>query len=85
MSEFFNGVRNGRGFYQYSNGDTYMGGWKDGKKSGVAQVYYASSRITFEGNFFEGLKHGKGTMKYDDGRSVEQDWNAGALLEEIEI
>jgi hypothetical protein len=62
-----NGVADG----QFSNGDTYKGGWKDGKPDGVGTMRYALGGA-YEGEWKNGLRNGKGVMSFSgSGRRAE--------------
>nr|CAI5831337.1 unnamed protein product [Callosobruchus analis] len=43
------------------NGDTYVGEWRDDKKTGML-IYQNGNR--YEGNFFNDVKHGKGRFYF---------------------
>lgn len=54
------GVRHGKGVYQYVDGQTYMGDWKDGRMHGYGKLYYQDKKLRYEGEFYQGLFHGHG-------------------------
>ena len=64
--EWFNDLREGRGFERYSNNNSYFGGFSQGKAHGIG-VYKWSNGEVYDGEWSEGLKHGHGVWKSADG------------------
>lgn len=56
----------------FINGNKYVGGYKDGLKSGECKVYFASGG-RYEGNFERDVMHGRGTYYYPSGISETGD------------
>ena len=54
-------VREGKGIYQYKDGQTYLGDWKEGKMDGYGKLYYKNKKLRYEGAFKKGLFNGSGT------------------------
>ena len=57
----------------FSNGDQYVGEFKDGKRHGQGTYTYVSG-ATYVGEFKNGRKHGKGTMTYAYGDQYVGEW-----------
>lgn len=51
------GIRNGKGKYQYANGDKYDGDFKNNKKHGIGRLIY-KEKGEYYGLWENGLKHG---------------------------
>ena len=54
------------GFYSYSNGDEYLGEWKDNNKHGQGTLTFASGN-KYVGEFKDGEQHGQGTFTFHNG------------------
>lgn len=65
--------RHGRGVYNFNNGDTYLGFWKDDKFSGQGVYLYLNGDI-YQGKFVDGRKHGRGVYKYKAGTMYDGEW-----------
>ena len=52
---------NGQGTYIYTNGDKFVGNWKNGKYHGHGTFTYPDG-IMYVGEFKDGLKNGQGTL-----------------------
>lgn len=72
------GEKHGKGIMHYSNGDVYIGEWKNNKKDGIGVYSYASGD-KYEGEYRYGIRHGQGsyyfkatneqyTGQYEDGK-----------------
>ncbi|PFH36357.1 MORN repeat-containing protein [Besnoitia besnoiti] len=60
LGHFREGQRDASGALLYANGDMYIGGWKNGKKSGFGRYTYASDKSQLIGVWQQGrLKHGR--------------------------
>lgn len=66
--EILNGRRNGYGEMIYTNGDTYLGYWKDDKHEGTGTYTYFNGD-KYVGNFNNNLKNGNGTFYYYKSKS----------------
>ena len=66
VGDYLNGKREGKGVYEYNNGDRYEGDYKDDLKDGKG-VYEFKNGDKYEGEYKEGFFHGKGKYEYGDG------------------
>lgn len=66
---------------EYSGGQTYVGEWADGVRSGFGKYTLADGTV-FEGQFMKDKKHGAGTLCRPDGRVTGQLWENGKLVGE---
>ena len=57
---------NGFGTYNWSNGDKYVGEWKNGKRYGKGKLTW-SDGVTYEGEWKNNKMHGKGTYIWKNG------------------
>jgi hypothetical protein len=57
---------NCQGTYIYSDGEQYVGGWKDDKKNGQG-IYTYPNGDKYVGEFKDSKRHGQGTYIYSDG------------------
>lgn len=64
------GTYHGQGIYQYCNGDSYEGEWKNNKKDGKG-VYCYNNGDRYEGEYSEGRKNGHGKFVYSNGDIFE--------------
>lgn len=61
FGKVINGLRQGRGRTQMSNGNTaYEGNYVDGKRDGFGVYYYKSGKLCYAGNWKENLRDGTG-------------------------
>ena len=58
---------NGYGTYTWTNGDKYVGEFKNGKIHGQGTHTWADGK-KYDGEFIDGKQHGQGTWTYEDGR-----------------
>lgn len=56
----------GEGMMFFSNGDQYLGSWKNGLFEGKGVYRYANGE-SYEGGFMRGARHGEGKYRYSDG------------------
>jgi len=70
---------NGEGTYIWSNGDQYIGGWKNGNKHGKGTYTYALG-YQYIGEFKNGKVHGQGTMSSPDGNPNPLEFKNGELI-----
>src|ERR1017187_4268920 len=69
--------KNGTGTFIFSNGDKYDGQWKDGKKEGRGEYWWANG-ITYIGDFTNDNAIGYGLIIYKD-----KSWFAGTVINSI--
>ena len=76
-----NGEYNGQGTYTWSNGDKYVGEWKDGKENGQGTITktYRDGKFIYVGEWKDAKKHGQGTMTYPGGEKCEGEWVKGGF------
>lgn len=54
-------LREGKGLYQHSDGQTYIGDWHLGKMHGLGKLYYSNKKLRYEGEFKNDMFDGNGT------------------------
>ena len=54
------------GTYRFSNGDQYVGNWKNGKRTGQGTYTWPDGE-KYVGAFKDGMKNGHGTIYFSDG------------------
>ena len=64
------------GTHKYSNGDIYIGGFKNGLKDGKGK-YIWKSGDQYDGEWIDDMKDGMGRFYYVDGRSRLGEWENG--------
>jgi len=64
---------NGSGTYKWSDGDVYVGQWKDGIQNGQA-TYKFSNGDVYEGQYKDGKMNGQGTYKFSKGEVYVGQW-----------
>jgi len=64
---------NGQGTLTYSNGDRYVGEWRNGKKHGKGSYTYANGTKCF-GEYKNDLLNGKARCTFADGDVLEGIW-----------
>ena len=69
--------KNGTGTMIFSNGDKYDGQWKDGKREGRGEYWWANG-ITYIGDFTNNYIIGYGLILYAD-----KSWFAGTLINSV--
>ena len=62
--------------YTYSNGDKYVGEYKDDKEHGQGTFTW-SNGDKYVGEFKDGKKHGQGTYIKPEGRKYVGEWKDG--------
>ncbi len=70
-----------QGTYTWTNGDQYVGEWKDGRMHGQGTYTYATGR-RYVGEYKNAKKHGQGTFTYPDGSKAEGIWKENIFLYE---
>ena len=70
-----NKIENGQGTYIFSDGENYVGEWKDGEENGQG-TYTFSDGAKYVGEFKFGKRNGQGTYTfYDGGKYVGEFFN----------
>ena len=64
---------NGYGTYMFSNGNKYIGDFKNSSFNGKGTYYYANS-TKYEGNFADNKRNGEGTFYYANGSIYKGNW-----------
>ena len=73
---------NGQGTMEWSNGDKYVGEWKDGKIHGKGTMKW-SNGDKYVGEWKKGEMHGEGTMEWSDGYKYTGEWKKGEMHGEV--
>ena len=68
--EWKNGLKHGKGIYNWANGDQYEGDWRYNHFEGIGTFIW-SNGSRYDGEWYEGEKHGLGTLTQTDG-SIEK-------------
>ena len=74
--EFYKGVINGIGIYNFKSGDVYQGEFKNGKMHGKG-LYKWKSGEEYYGDYVEGIKEGNGVFKYINGKVFDGQFKKG--------
>ena len=61
------GVPGGQGTITFPSGSTYVGEFRDGKRTGQGTMTYSDGG-KYEGKWKDGKQHGQGTFTFTDGR-----------------
>jgi len=64
------------GTYRFSNGDQYVGNWKNGKRTGQGTYTWPDGE-KYVGAFKDGMKNGHGTIYFSDGEVWVGDFRDG--------
>lgn len=65
----------------YSNGNKYIGEWKNGKKSGQGVMIYENGDL-YDGGWKQGKRNGQGTLTLKNGDiSHKGEWKDGMPLD----
>jgi hypothetical protein len=75
--EIVTGVPNGWGTITFPSGSNYVGGFKDGKRTGQGTMSFFDGgkyKGKYEGKWNDGRKNGQGTETYPSGRKYEGEW-----------
>ncbi|EJK66634.1 hypothetical protein THAOC_12432, partial [Thalassiosira oceanica] len=70
------GKAHGEGTLEWTNGEVYKGGFKDGYRTGKGEVTTSRGNV-FVGHFHEGYMTGEGKVTYTDGGSFEGRFHRG--------
>ena len=71
--------QNGDGIYTWSDGEKYVGGYKNDKKHGQGTYTWADGS-KYVGEYKDDKKHGQGTMTLPDGQKIVGVWKDGELI-----
>ena len=71
---------NGQGTYTYTNGDKYVGEFKDGKRNGQGTYTYTNGD-KYVGGFKDNFWHGQGTWIWANGNKQEAEYKDGIAVE----
>ena len=74
---------NCQGTYTYSNGDKYIGEFKDGKKHGQGTYTFAGGK--YEGEFKDAKRDGQGTLTFADGLKYEGEWKDDKFYGQVTV
>ena len=74
--EMIAGLLEGKASFQYSNGDSFEGAYKQGIRTGQG-IYRFKNGSYYDGEWKYGDYEGKGILKYEDGRIYEGDFVKG--------
>ena len=79
IGEIKNGKREGKGIFNFKNGDIYEGDWKNDKMDGKGIYYHKKTDGTdrYEGDFRNDKRDGKGIVYFRDGNRYEGDFRNG--------
>lgn len=61
------------------NGNTYVGEWKDNRKSGYGKITFSDGEC-YEGSFKNGVFDGYGTYLYRSGNEFKGFWANGSKV-----
>ena len=67
IGEFNQDLKEGRGRFEYKNGDIYAGEWKNDQMEGKG-VYTFNNGNIYEGEFKNNKQNGKGILLYSEGK-----------------
>ena len=67
IGEFNQDLKEGRGRFEYKNGDIYAGEWKNDQMEGKG-VYTFNNGNIYEGEFKNNKQNGKGILVYSEGK-----------------
>ena len=68
--EFENNVINGKGFYQWKNGNSFKGNFINGKMNGIG-LFLWKDGSKYLGNYKDNIKEGKGKFTWPNGKCFE--------------
>ena len=72
--EYRSGNLNGIGKYEFPNGPTYWGEWKDNEREGYGTEYYPDNGQTYTGQFKNDRRDGYGHSKWESGSIHYGQW-----------
>jgi hypothetical protein len=80
IGHYWNGLKHGSGTTLFTNGDKYVGDFRDDWWNGQGKLSYARNG-SFAGEFRDGLMHGKGTQFAGNGDVWQEGvWEYGELV-----
>ena len=71
--EFSKGKIHGQGMLKFSNGNIYVGDWKNHYREGKGKLTYANGDV-YKGEFKQSKFNGKGTMTFRNGEEYIGEW-----------
>ncbi|MDR0199319.1 MAG: hypothetical protein LBI43_01935 [Streptococcaceae bacterium] len=77
----FNGQPEGEGTLTYTNGDSYVGHFKEGKFEALGTFHSKAGNWSYTGNFSDGVADGKGTLTTPDGVKHPEQFKNGAIVQ----
>eukprot|EP00164_Ancoracysta_twista_P004954 GFYU01006740.1.p1 GENE.GFYU01006740.1~~GFYU01006740.1.p1 ORF type:complete len:329 (-),score=67.11 GFYU01006740.1:74-1060(-) len=78
--EWAYGLRHGKGFMTYPEGDTYSGEWVKGIRQGFGtETYSCGGELT--GQWSKGKRHGCGVFRWPSGKVEDREYDMGALIQ----
>ena len=80
IGNFVDNKRNGHGFIQYNNNDTYTGNFFDGLKHDKGIYYDSKNNYTIDTVWDKDRKNGSGTITYNNGTGFKCIWNDNKLI-----
>ena len=80
---YVNGRLNGRGMYEWPNGNLYVGDFFEGKFSGEGTISYNWG--AYVGQFEKGERHGYGIEYRKDGTTLSGRWEKGQFVQRVKI
>lgn len=70
----------GKKTFAFSDGGKAIEEYKDGKKNGESEIYYANGKLMERGSFVNNLEEGKFVEYYENGQlAIESSWRNGLL------
>ena len=69
---------NGKGTFEFTDGDKYVGEFKDGKENGQGTKTYSYGSV-YVGEFKDGWENGQGTLTYDNGAKYVGEFKDGLM------
>eukprot|EP00826_Nyctotherus_ovalis_P041801 TRINITY_DN4253_c0_g6_i1.p1 TRINITY_DN4253_c0_g6~~TRINITY_DN4253_c0_g6_i1.p1 ORF type:complete len:115 (+),score=11.47 TRINITY_DN4253_c0_g6_i1:277-621(+) len=74
-------MKNGKGEFDYANGDKFEGSWVNDSPNGVGMNFWevvgkhtSANGDVYEGEWKDGKKEGKGVMLYANGEKYNGQW-----------
>ena len=78
FGHFKENIFNGRGIFQFSDGEVYDGEWKDGKRNGRGAYTYENGQ-KYTGEWVDDVKHGVGLYEFGNGESYKGEFSNGQM------
>ena len=70
----------GKGKLRYANGNTYDGGFYDGKKFGQGSFTWKTTGVIYTGKWHTDKMHGEGVLKRNDGTVKKLKYYHGEIV-----